>query len=337
MKFFCYLLIFFVISGCQTGYYRGPISDHFDGEKFYYPGEKDKKHSIVFFTIWKAILQNPWPKQLPEIRYATLPHYTQGIKVIFVNHSTVLMQSKQVNFLMDPIYSYRASPFAWFGPARFKKPGIEFIELPKIDVVLISHNHYDHLDLPTLKRLNKTFSPLFIVPLGNKILLNQNGIDNVVELDWWQQKKFKDATITFLPAHHSAQRWLTDRNRTLWGSFGIQVANKKIYFAGDTAYANHFKLIRQRWGKPDFSFIPIGAYEPREILKPYHLNPQEAVKSHLELGSHASMGIHWGTFQMSAEPIEKPVIDLEAARKEFHVAEKDFFVIREGEPFYVNQ
>lgn len=337
MRLCVYFLLVVFLSGCHTGSYRGPVTDHFNGKKFFYPGEEHKKvyPNYTLFTLMIAILNHPWPKKIPEIRYSTAPNYPKDLKITYINHSTVLIQSNSVNFLIDPIYSYRASPFQWIGPYRVREPGVKFIDLPKIDVVLITHNHYDHMDLPTIKHLNEVFHPLFIVSLGNKKYLQYYGIENVIELDWWQDISHKQAKITFLPAKHDTQRWLHDYNKTLWGSFGIEVENKKIYFAGDSAYANHFKDIRKRWGRPDFSFIPIGAFMPRKLLKDFHVDPTEAIQAHLDLESKASMGIHCGTFQLASEGVDTPVIDLYNARKKYKIPESDFFVIQEGVPLYL--
>ncbi|KTD22323.1 MBL fold metallo-hydrolase [Legionella israelensis] len=326
MRYF--LLLVFILTGCQGGYYTGPVSDHFDGKKFYYPGEREKPRSFTrdIYNIWTAVFQPLWylPKDVKP--YSICPSQIKGIKISFINHSTVLIQSKKINVLLDPIYSYRASPFSWIGPARAHKPGIHFQNLPKIDVVLISHNHYDHMDVSTLKRLDKALHPLFIVPLGNKIFLKRFAIKNVKELDWWQEIKIKNTRIHFLPAHHSTQRWLHDYNYTLWGSYGLQMGDKKIYYAGDTGYANHFKMIRQHWGRPDFALIPIGAYKPRSLLRVNHIDPFEAVKCHLELGSRLSMGIHWGTFKLSEESVNQPAKDLILAREKLGVSPKAFIL-----------
>ncbi len=336
LLFICLLSLAF-LSGCYSSHYRGPKSDHFNGRKFHYPGEEHKRvHSTYnLLSLLISVLNHPWPKNVPEIRYSTLPNYPKDAKITFVNHSTILLQTNSVNFLIDPIYSYRASPFQCIGPYRVRKPGIKFIDLPNIDVVLVSHNHYDHMDLPTLKHLNEVFHPLFIVSLGNKKYLQHYGIENVIELDWWENISYKQSNITFLPAKHDAQRWLHDYNQTLWGSFGIEVENKKIFFAGDSAYERHFKEIRKRWGRPDFSFIPIGAYEPRDLQKCCHVDPNEAVQAHLDLESKASMGIHFGTFQLASEGVDTPVIDLEKARKKYKVPESEFFVIQEGVSVYL--
>lgn len=328
-----------LLPGCQSTAYRGPISDHFDGRTFYYSTDKNRIHypTLDLISVGFVTVMHPWPKPLPNPSYYdTSRYYSSGkIKVTFINHATTLVQTPQMNFLLDPVFSYRVSPFKWIGPARVKPPGIDFKDLPKIDVVMISHNHYDHMDEATLKDLDQTFHPLFIVPLGNKTLMNHFGITNVIEMDWWQMIHYKQANISFLPARHNARRGLFDFDRSLWGSYGIEVAKKRIYFAGDTGYADHFKAIRKRWGRPDFSLIPIGAYQPRQILKFYHLNPQDAVKVHLDLDSRVSMGVHWGAFQLSAESYLQPIEDLNMARKHANVEEKAFFVAKEGKPFYL--
>lgn len=337
MRLCVYLLLLTLLSGCHTGHYCGPISDHFNGKKFHFPGEENEKVNPTYnlLTLLMAILNNPWPKKVPEIQYSNIPNYPKDTKITFINHSSVLIQTKSVNFLIDPIYSYRASPFQWIGPYRVREPGVKLIDLPKIDVVLISHNHYDHMDLPTIKHLNEMFHPLFVVSLGNKIFLQHHGIEKVIELDWWESISYKQSTITFLPAKHDTQRWLNDYNQTLWGSFGIAVEKKKIYFAGDSAYANHFKEIRKHWGRPDFSCIPIGCYEPRKLLKHVHVDPAQAVQAHLDLESKTSMGIHWGTFQLASEGVDAPVKGLECARKKYNISECDFFVMQEGVPIYL--
>lgn len=330
------ILLLFLLSGCHTGYYRGPVSDHFDGRKFYYPGEQTKPRNFFhdLYNLWAAVFQAPWRKPHWIKPYSFPLDRANSLKISYINHSTVLIQTRKINVLLDPIYSYRASPFPWIGPARAQQPAIKFNDLPKIDVVLISHNHYDHMDLSTIKRLERAFHPLFIVPLGNKVFLKRFGLKKVIELDWWDELAVHNARITLLPAYHSSQRWLYDYNYTLWGSFGLQIEGKKIYFAGDTGYSNHFKMIRQRWGRPDLALIPIGGYKPRSLLREDHIDPMEAVKSHLDLQSHASMGIHWGTFQLSAEALDQPAKDLILARQRFHIPQSQFFL--PGETSFLN-
>jgi len=332
-----FLLIILLLTGCQTGYYQGSPSDHFDGTRFYNP-EKYKNTSIADnFKQGKTIVLKSWRQHiiLPELAYNPLEKHPQKTTITFVNHATVLIQTKTINILTDPIWSYRASPFTWIGPARVRKPGIEFSQLPPIDVVLISHNHYDHMDLATLKRLNDAFHPLIIVPLGNKVYLANYKLNNVVELDWWQHYKVKNAVITFFPARHWSARWFTDVNRTLWGSYGIALDHKKIYFAGDTGYANHFKDIYAKWGAPDIAFMPIGAYLPRFMLKDVHMDPQEAIKASQDLHSHYSMGIHFGTFELGDEDLDDPPKELAEDEEDDHIPDGKFFVLNQGHSWFV--
>ena len=332
-------LLIFTLTGCQSGAYQGPVSDHFNGTRFYNPGEEHERSIADLYHQGRSIHENPWPASLPAIHYQYLVQTGKhnGIKITFVNHATVLIQAKNLNILTDPVWSYRASPFSWIGPARVRPPGIEFSNLPKIDVVLISHNHYDHLDIETLQKLNEKFHPVFIVPLGNKNFLNHYKIYNVVELDWWQKYDTDHAHITFLPAQHWATRWLLDTNKTLWGSYGIEINNVKIYFGGDTGYSNHFKTIRAKWGSPDFALLPIGSYERRSQLKFVHLNPKDAVTAHNDLDSTASIGIHYGTFQLSSESLDQPINDLSVAKKKLHVSDNKFFILRQGGSWYLSR
>jgi L-ascorbate metabolism protein UlaG (beta-lactamase superfamily) len=242
-----------------------------------------------------------------------------------------LLQTQQLNILTDPVWSQRVSPFLSLGPKRVREPGILFSTLPPIHVVLISHNHYDHMDIQTLIKLNKKFHPVFLVPLGNKLFLNNYGIQNVIELDWWQHYAINNAKITFLPTKHWSSRWLNDKFRTLWGSFGIEVANQKIYFAGDTGYGHHFIDIKNKWGKPTIAFLPIGSYQPEWFMRDNHLTPEEAVKSHIDLGAQTSIAIHFNTFQLSDEAIDQPVHDLQQALKAHQLIDQEFIILKEGE------
>lgn len=340
--FFIFFSIFLVFltwsffSAFYTSTYTGPISDHFDGKKFFNPGYPSKKSSLTILRWWWGRNRAPWPEHVENKPHSkvttTIP--SNKIKVTFINHSTILIQTNKFNLLTDPIWSERASPFTWTGPKRIREPGLSFDKLPPIDAVLISHNHYDHLDIPTLQQLEKQFHPIFITPLGDKNLLNRNGISNVIEMDWWQQHKFNnDITITFLPALHWSARWLTDRYSTLWGSYGIDIDKTKIYFAGDTGYTDNFKTIQKRWGKPDLAFLPIGAYLPEWIMKQNHLNPFEAVKAHLDLEARQSIAIHYGTFQLSDEAFDQPNSDLKKALKLNSLSDKQFLLLSEGESF----
>lgn len=322
-------LMLALLTGCQSGHYRGPISDHFDGQLFYNP--EHPKRKTPFDIIKELISQQvaasciPVSKSSPVTKFST----PNKVKITFINHSTVLIQTRQLNLLTDPIWSKKLIPFP-MSPIRVRPPGITFNEIPPIDIILISHNHYDHLDFRTLKKLNNKFHPLILVPLGNKTFLEKNGIQHVVELDWWEKVKINKATITFLPAQHWSARWLTDGYQTLWGSYGIELENKKIYFAGDTGYSTHFKKIKLRWGKPDISFLPIGCYEPHNMVYFHHLNPREAIQAHQDLASKQSISIHYGTFALGCAAIYRPIIALHKARKAMHISENEFMILKEG-------
>lgn len=214
-----------------------------------------------------------------------------------MNHATVLIQYAGCNLLTDPVWSERASPFSWIGPSRVAPPGVRFGDLPKIDLVLLSHNHYDHLDLVTLDRLSRQHSPRFIVPLGVARLLRQHGYGRLLEpeLDWWQA----NGNVTAIPAHHFSARGLNDRNRTLWCGYWIATPAGPIYFAGDTAFGPHFAEIRKRLGAPRLALLPIGAYKPEWFMGPVHMSPAQAVEAHGILAPEQSFAIHWGTFRLA--------------------------------------
>lgn len=306
--------------------YSGPVTDHFDGIKFFYPGAVQP--SFLDFLKWMASRKkNDWPDNY-AIKPSKPKAKSEELKATFVNHSTVLIQWQGVNILTDPIWSERASPFSWIGPKRVHEPGIDFENLPKIDIVLISHNHYDHLDLPTLKALQAKYSPLFLTGLGNASLLKANGIINVRELDWWQSMIYKQIAITFTPARHFSARWPWDRNETLFGGFVISSENKHLFFAGDTGYGDHFKQIRDKFGNMELSFLPIGAFEPRWFMKNNHMSPLDAIQAHDDLGSETSIGIHYGTFRLSDESIDKPANLIKEYKEERH-----FLLLKPGQSF----
>jgi L-ascorbate metabolism protein UlaG (beta-lactamase superfamily) len=310
-----------------------PISDHYDGRKFFNRNRNDDP------GLWKTI------KMLASLRYKKWPESVENnpllnlnssltfdqVGITFVNHATLLIQLPGLNILTDPIFSERASPFSWIGPRRVRKPGIAFESLPKIDTVIISHNHYDHLDVATLKRLHETFSPQILIPLGNKAILNTEDIGKIEEMDWWDTGSLNSETsITFTPSQHFSSRGLFDRNKALWGSYMIQSSGHLIYFGGDCAYSMHFKEIRDRFGPTTIALLPIGAYEPRWFMKAFHMNPAEAVQAHLDLESRQSIGIHFGTFQLTEEEIDAPVRDLASALVESNLDPKSFVALPEG-------
>jgi L-ascorbate metabolism protein UlaG (beta-lactamase superfamily) len=272
------------------------------------------KHHTAWDMIQWTVTRKPqkWPDWVhiepgdtPPVRVDT------GIRYTVVNHSTVLIQVDGVNILTDPIWSMRASMYSWIGPKRVMPPGITFDQLPPIDVVLISHNHYDHMDIPTLERLAKRDNPLILTGLGNKPTLQRHGIKNVQELDWWQKFTRGGVEFHFTPARHFSSRGVTDYNLSLWGSFIIRTKSGVIFFLGDSGYGGFVKEIRGRFGPVDLAFIPIGAYEPAWMMKTIHVTPEEAWQVHEELESLFSVGIHFGTFQLTDEGIGEPVERLE--------------------------
>lgn len=320
------------VSGCASSA-KYPASDHYDGNRFFNPTQTEHNGFWRTLKLLVSVRFKDWPNWIENTPDSKVHEPIAGdeVSVTFINHATVLIQTKGLNILTDPVWCERVSPVSWAGPKRKRDPGISLEGLPKIDLVLVSHNHYDHLDLETLRKLQEKFAPQFLVPLGDKKLLAGEGIANVEEMDWWDKLEFKDqATITFAPTQHLSARGVLDWNKSLWGSFMIDTKAQKIYFGGDAGYSTHYKEIRRRLGEPDISFLPIGAYEPRWFMKPVHMNPADAVQAHLDLGSKHSIGIHFGTFQQVDEAFHDPAIALEAAKKEVNLLENSFVVLKEG-------
>lgn len=330
----------FAISFCpfSAPSYKGPITDHFDGEKFI-NYEKNGGKGFADLIKWQFNRdKGPW-KQFENTPYGPRPMDYAGqdsVKITFINHSTVLIQVDSLNIITDPVYSFRVSPVSFTGPSRHRNPGIKFEDLPKIDIVLISHNHYDHLDIETVKALDKKFHPHFLTPLGNKAFLEENGIKRVTELDWWNEVVARDGRkITFVPARHFSGRGTCDRNETLWGGFVINTAGGPIYFAGDTGFGSHFQKIFDKFGPMRFSMIPIGAYRPTWFMSPVHVTPEEAVKAHIILESKQSMGIHFGTFAQADDGQYEPITDLAKALKRHNLRPGSFFAPEHGKGFSV--
>ena len=253
--------------------------------------------------------------------------------VTWIGHATALVQLGGLNFLTDPHFSERASPVQFMGPKRWQPPGVALEALPRVDVVLLSHNHYDHLDSGSVAKLKtqRGGSPLFLVPLGLDRWMNGAGVKSVRKMDWWDEITVKDTRVTFTPAQHWSRRTLADTNTTLWGGFVVQAAGRSFYFAGDTGYGPDFKEIGRRFGGFDLSLLPIGAYEPRWFMKAAHVNPEEAVRIHRDVRSRRTVAIHWGTFQLTDEPLDRPLAELAAARARHRLAFGEFVTLRHGE------
>jgi L-ascorbate metabolism protein UlaG (beta-lactamase superfamily) len=275
--------------------------------------------------------RTPWPARIDEPPQRPPPLDGAVAVVTFIGHATFLIQTTTGNILTDPMYSDRAGPFGLLGPRRVRQPAVRFDDLPPISTVLLSHNHYDHCDRPTLARLARRFDPVVITPIGNGALVKSTGLRKVEELDWWQDAKTSTLPLTLTPAHHFSARTPFDRNRALWGGFTMAVAHRRIYFAGDSAYAPFFREVRRRFGPIDLALLPIGAYEPRWFMQAVHMNPAEALQAHLDLEASESIAMHFGTFQLTTEGIDEPVRALEQARLAHHVDSSAFRAIGFGE------
>ena len=251
---------------------------------------------------------------------------TQTNYAVWIGHATYLINNGDINILTDPIFSKRASPVGFAGPKRMIPPAMTLNDLPKIDAVVVSHNHYDHLDIWSLKKLFKLNSEtIFLVPTGDKKRLVKAGIRNVVEMNWWDIFRVSNTEFHFTPVQHWSKRGLFDRNKSLWGGWFIKSNDLALYHAGDTGYSSDFKTTYERLGAPDYSFIPIGAYDPRWFMKDSHVNPEEAVQIALDLKTPHSFGMHWGTFTLTDEPVLEPPARLKEALEKQNL-ESDFFI-----------
>jgi L-ascorbate metabolism protein UlaG (beta-lactamase superfamily) len=313
--------------------YRGPRSDHFDGRHFF-NADATAGRSVLDLLRWQFTAERTrWPQWVDNKARPCLPASLEAAEVAltFINHITFLIQFAGLNVLTDPVYSQRASPFRRLGPQRVRAPGLAFEELPPIHLVLVTHNHYDHLDIETLLRLNEVHQPRFITSLGNRAFLRQFGLQAVDELDWWQSIDAADATITLTPAQHWSTRGPGSRNRTLWGGFILAASARQVFFAGDTGYSKHFAAVRKRFGPMDLALLPIGACEPRWFMRDQHMNPDDAVRAHMDLEARTSIGTHFGCFDLADEGIDDPLIALADARQRYAVAPHAFRVLETGE------
>lgn len=285
-----------------------------------------------FFVGLSERKKTPWPKHVENPPYPPPQKPAAGqVSLTFINHASFLLQTGELAILMDPLYSERASPFSFMGPKRVRKPGVAFDALPKIDLVLVSHNHYDHMDLPTLKRLAERDEPRFVTTLGNRDALNRAGIQTVDELDWWETWNQPGVKVTCTPAQHFSARSAFDRDRTLWGGFLIELAGRRILFSGDSGYHSHFRQIGERVGPIDVALLPIGAYRPRWFMREIHMDPSEAVEAHIDLNAALSIGMHFGTIQLTDEGIDEPVTELRRKLAERGLAPDTFQTLGFGE------
>ena len=294
-------------------------------------------------TDWVDVSQaNLVPQEPVDSKRLAQVNQPQEIQVTWLGHSCFLVQSDGFNLLTDPVFSERASPVSFAGPKRYTEPAIKINELPKIDAVVISHNHYDHLDLDSIELLEKHFDPQWYVPLKNGSLLESASVpkQRIYELDWWEQAEFKNSvqaiSMIATPAQHWSARGLFDRNEMLWASWVIKIGSSTIFFGGDTGYQPKiFKAIGQKYGPFDIGLIPIGAYAPRSFMRYAHVNPSEAVNIHLDIKSKQSFGAHWGTFPLTAEPVMEPVQKLKESLLKNKLKQESFIAPILGKTYQV--
>jgi L-ascorbate metabolism protein UlaG (beta-lactamase superfamily) len=291
-------------------YYSGLPSDHFDGLRFFNPDHPDTDRGLGDLLRWKlAGRAASWPRSVP-VRQTIPAARFAGLRATIVGHASVLIQAGGINILTDPVWSERASPLSFVGPRRVWAPGVAFEALPQIDAVLLSHNHYDHLDMATLRRLHVRHGPLMVTSLGNDAILRRAipGV-RVVAGDWWDRIAIgKGGEVTIVPAYHWSSRTGRDRRMALWSGFMLTTGAGQVYFSGDTGYGNGriFRDVRQRVGRPDLALIPIGAYAPRWFMCAQHTDPNEAVRILEDLEATRAIGIHWGVFRLTDERRDEP-------------------------------
>ena len=338
--FIVFIIFIGVCSSCESNNKvtknRDQIVAPYDGKKFnnLEPFPDKSFFSVLKWKLSSLFNKSSWKENLDNKVYKPKFQRSDELKIVVINHSTVLIQMNNLNILTDPIYAQRASPVSFAGPKRVIKPGIAFDDLPPIDIIVISHDHYDHLELETLNKLNDKFSPQIYVGLGNKSLLNEYEIKNVIEMDWWDQKLVKDIQINFVPVQHWSARGASDKRETLWGGFVIN-GKKKVFFAGDTGYGKVFKLIYQKLGAIDISLIPIGAYQPRNFMKNAHVWPKESVKIFQDTKTKQAVGIHFGTFaDLTDEAIDQPKKDLYQALSEQNISKDKFIIPEFGQTYF---
>ena len=342
LTLFAFILLLMVMQfSCAPRYYQGPSTDHFDGNEFYNPGKPLNKGLLEILKWQWTRKPLPWPaySELPATDKPPQRVAGNQLRVSYVGHVTVLLQTEGLNILTDPVWSDRASPFTWIGPQRVHPPGIRFEDLPPIDLILISHNHYDHLDLVTVERLWRRDHPRIIVPLGNDAILHTRIPEaNIEAHDWGAQVVVSpEMTIHLEPMHHWSARSLFDRNRALWATFVLVTPGGPIVFVGDSGYGDgeYFRETAQKFKKFRLAFLPIGSYDPRWFMAYGHMNPEEAVRAYHDLGQPLTLPIHYGTFQLADTGFEAPLRDLQTAMETANVPAGSIRPLRSGAHWWV--
>lgn len=318
----------------RNRYYRGPPSDHFDGTRFFNPGQPSTDRGLAALLRWKLAGGGArWPRSV-AVNPAT-PHAQVGpLRITMVGHASLLIQAAGVNILTDPVWSTRASPFRSVGPKRVTAPGIAWDDLPRIDVVLLSHGHYDHLDVATLRRLHDRDAPLMAMPLGNDVIVRRAVPEaRCLVGDWWDRLPLLgEIRTTLTPAYHWSNRWPSDARMMLWSGHYLETPAGAVWFVGDTGYGDGriFAAVRERLGPPDIALIPIGAYEPRWFMAAQHVDPAEAMRIFQDVGAARALGIHWGTFQLTDEARDAPREALAVALAKAGIAADRFVAAEPG-------
>jgi len=339
MIWFLALLLLIVAGVVATGYvlsaprYRGPRSDHFDGRRFGNAGGARARGLGGVFRWMLGRRRGPWPAGEALSPGPPPPERVVGdaLRITFVNHTTFLIQTEGLNILTDPVWSRRVSPFRFAGPERRRPPGLRFRDLPPIDMVLLSHNHYDHLDLSTLRRLAYGHRPRIATPLGVRQYLEEKGISGATDMDWGKVLPVHERLkIACVPAQHFSGRGLFDRDATLWCGYVLVLPGGNVYFAGDTGYGPIFAPIGTQYGPMRLAILPIGAYKPEWFMAPIHVSPAQAVQIHLDVRAAQSIAGHFGTFQLADDGKTDPPEDLRRALREKNLPESAFIVPEEG-------
>jgi L-ascorbate metabolism protein UlaG (beta-lactamase superfamily) len=331
------VLAFILDRSVRSKGWKGPVTDHFDGVRFHNigGGSVTPRPRNAFLKWIMNRPPNKWQRRENPVSAKPAERVMgKDLVITMVGHASLLIQTEGLNIITDPIWSKRASPISFLGPARYRDPGVLFDDLPPIDIVLISHDHYDHMDIATLRRIAERFGARILVGLGNKEYLKDRGVTGVTEIDWWERQVLKEGVmISSVPAQHFSSRALSDRNKTLWAGYVIETPNGSMYFAGDTGYGPFIPEIAKRYTKFRVAMIPIGAFKPKFFMGPVHVSPDEAFRMAGDLSAEVMIPMHYGTFHLADDGQDEPLEKLDEAIKEGTVKGVVVKVIECGETF----